>query len=81
MAFDDHVEIVVPAGPLTNKSAIMQAIQAIDPRGSTDLSAGCLRGNVRLHRGTRMTVDVDGRVLDRAKPFQSSSELGTTTIG
>ena len=44
VAFDNAVQIVVPAGPLTNKAAVKAAIAAIDAGGSTDLSAGYLRG-------------------------------------
>jgi Ca-activated chloride channel family protein len=44
VAFDDAVQIVVPAGPLTNKAAVKAAIAAIDAGGCTDLSAGYLRG-------------------------------------
>ncbi|SDT34543.1 Ca-activated chloride channel family protein [Friedmanniella luteola] len=44
VAFDDHVQVVVPAGPLVDKLAVRQAIAAIDDGGSTDLSAGYFRG-------------------------------------
>jgi len=44
VAFDNQVQIVVPAGPLTNKAAVKQAIAEVDAGGSTDLSAGYLRG-------------------------------------
>lgn len=44
VAFDDSVEVVVPAGPLTSKSAVKDVIAAIDDGGSTDLSSGYLRG-------------------------------------
>jgi Ca-activated chloride channel family protein len=44
VAFDDQVQIVVPAGPLTDKPAVKHAIAALQPGGSTDLSAGYFRG-------------------------------------
>jgi Ca-activated chloride channel family protein len=44
VTFDDRVEVVVPAGPLADKSAVKAAIAAVHDRGSTDLSAGYLRG-------------------------------------
>jgi Ca-activated chloride channel family protein len=44
VTFDDQVDIVVPAGPLTGKLAVKQAIGAMHARGSTDLSAGYFRG-------------------------------------
>ena len=44
VAFDDAVQIILPAGPLTDKAAVKAAIAAIDAGGCTDLSAGYLRG-------------------------------------
>ena len=44
VAFDDAVQVVVPAGPLTDKAAVKAAIGAVQAGGSTDLSAGYLRG-------------------------------------
>jgi Ca-activated chloride channel family protein len=44
VAFDDRVELTVPGGPLTDKAAVKRAIASVDSRGSTDLSAGYLRG-------------------------------------
>ncbi len=44
LAFDDSVQVVVPAGPLSHKAHVKHAIAAIDDGGSTDLSSGYLRG-------------------------------------
>ena len=44
VAFDDRVELTVPAGRLRDKAAAKRAIGALDARGQTDLSAGYLRG-------------------------------------
>jgi Ca-activated chloride channel family protein len=44
VAFDDRVELTVPAGPLRDKTAVKRAIADLHARGSTDLSAGYLRG-------------------------------------
>jgi Ca-activated chloride channel family protein len=44
VAFDDEVEVTVPAGPVTDKPAIHAAIDGLWARGSTNLSAGLLRG-------------------------------------
>ncbi|MFI7492695.1 VWA domain-containing protein [Micromonospora echinaurantiaca] len=44
VAFDDRVEVTVPAGPLTDKESVKRAIAQLSARGSTDLSAGYLRG-------------------------------------
>ena len=44
VAFDDAVQVVVPAGPLRDKPAVREAIAAVVPGGMTNLSAGYLRG-------------------------------------
>jgi Ca-activated chloride channel family protein len=44
VAFDNHVHVVVPAGPLADKPAVKQRIAAIHAGGSTDLSSGYVRG-------------------------------------
>jgi len=44
VAFDDQVEVVAAAGPLTDKAAIKRAIRDLHPRNNTDLSSGYLRG-------------------------------------
>lgn len=44
VSFSDSAQIEVPAGPLTRKPAAKQAINALRPFGSTDLSSGLLRG-------------------------------------
>src|SRR4051794_13308563 len=44
VAFDDEVQIVVPAGGLTDKHATRDAIVAVDSGGMTNLSGGLLRG-------------------------------------
>lgn len=44
VVFDDRVDVVVPAGPLTDKPAVKRRIATVDDRGSTDLSNGYLRG-------------------------------------
>ncbi len=44
VAFDDAVQVVLPAGPLAGKETARHAIAAIVPGGMTNLSAGLLRG-------------------------------------
>ncbi len=44
VAFDDEVEVVIPAGPVLDKAAARAAVLRIAPRGSTNLSSGLLRG-------------------------------------
>ncbi len=60
VAFDDTVDVVVPAGPLTDKAAVMAAIAGIQPGGSTNLSAGLLRG---LQEARRCAADQTPTVL------------------
>jgi Ca-activated chloride channel homolog len=51
VAFDHEVLVGVPAGPLTDKDAVKQAIWSLAPRGMTNLSAGYLRGIQEARRG------------------------------
>jgi Ca-activated chloride channel family protein len=44
VAFDDQVEVVLPAGPIEDRAAAKAAVRRIEPRGSTNLSSGLLRG-------------------------------------
>jgi len=65
VTFDDRVDIVVPAEPLTDKLAVKQAIGAVHARGSTDLSAGYFRGLQEARRaasdgGTTVLLISDG---------------------
>lgn len=60
VAFDDQVQVVVPAGPLSDKPAVKRAIAAIDAGGSTDLSSGYLRG---LQEGRRVAGPAGATLL------------------
>src|SRR3954452_16183828 len=51
VAFDHEVIVAVPAGPVSDKDAVKQAIWSLDPRGMTNLSAGYLRGIQEARRG------------------------------
>jgi Ca-activated chloride channel family protein len=59
VTFDDTAQLVVPAGPLTDKQAVLDRIGRIHAGGMTDLSAGYLRGLRELRnvlRGGDRTV-------------------------
>jgi Ca-activated chloride channel family protein len=65
VTFDDQVDVFVPAGPLTDKLAVKQAIGAVHARGATDLSAGYFRGLQEARRaasdgGTTVLLISDG---------------------
>lgn len=66
VAFDDSAQVVVPAGPLTDKDTVVAQIKGVRSGGSTDLSAGYLRGlrEVRrvARRGGTVLVVSDGHV-------------------
>jgi Ca-activated chloride channel family protein len=53
VAFDDEVEVVVPAGPLGDKDAAVAAIWEVEPGGMTNLSAGYLRGLQEARRAAQ----------------------------
>jgi Ca-activated chloride channel family protein len=44
VTFDDEVEVVVPAAPLSDKEAVRRVIAEVETGGSTNLSGGYLRG-------------------------------------
>jgi len=69
VAFDHEVELVVPAGPLTDKVAVRAAVSALYARGNTNLSAGYLRGLQEARRvaggaGATLLLVSDGHAND-----------------
>lgn len=50
VAFDDGAQVVVPAGPLTDREAVVDRVARIDAGGSTDLAGGYLRGLQEIRR-------------------------------
>lgn len=60
VAFDDEVRVVVPAGPVADKASVRGAIAAIPAGGTTNLSAGLLRG---LQEIRRVATDTGGTLL------------------
>jgi Ca-activated chloride channel homolog len=52
VAFDDRVELTVPARTLVDKHEVKRAIGAVAPRGGTDVYAGYLRGVQEARRVT-----------------------------
>jgi Ca-activated chloride channel family protein len=68
VTFDDSAQVVVPAGPLTDKESLIRLIEGVHTGGTTDLSAGYLRGLREIRRvavagtgGTALVVS-DGHV-------------------
>ncbi len=95
VAFDNQVQIVVPAGPLTNKAAVKQAIAEVDAGGSTDLSAGYLRGLQEARRvcgpaGATLLLVSDGHAnagvvdpvaLGKVAAEAHTHRITTSTVG
>lgn len=50
VTFDDSAQVVVPAGPLYDKDSVIDRIRAVHAGGTTDLSAGYLRGLREIRR-------------------------------
>jgi len=66
VTFDNAAQVVAPAGPLTDKDTVIRQIENVYPGGTTDLSAGYLRGLREIRRvatagGTALIVS-DGHV-------------------
>lgn len=60
VTFDQHPTVAVPAGALTDKTAVKRAIAQVHPGGSTDLSGGYLRG---LQEARRVGAGAGATVL------------------
>jgi Ca-activated chloride channel family protein len=78
VAFDNRVEIVVPAGPLTEKPRTKAAVAAIYEGGSTDLSAGYLRG---LQEARRVANASGGTVLIISDGHANAGVTDPATLG
>ncbi len=50
VVFDDAAQVVVPAGPLTDKAHVVQLLRQVQAGGMTDLGGGYLRGLQELRR-------------------------------
>ena len=50
VTFDNEIDVVVPAAPLTNKAEVKRRIAGVTPRGSTNLSGGLVRGLAEARR-------------------------------
>ena len=95
LAFDDDTQIVVPAGPLTSKTAVKHAIATVDAGGSTDLSSGYLRGLQEAQRvagptGATLLLVSDGHAnagitdpgqLGQVATRARSKNVTTSTLG
>lgn len=67
VTFDDSAQVVVPSGPLSDKARVIELIRSVVPGGTTDLSAGYLRGLREVRRaagptGGTVLVISDGHV-------------------
>ncbi|NRQ50416.1 vWA domain-containing protein [Aeromicrobium stalagmiti] len=65
VTFDNTVDVVVPAGPVTDRTRLKALVQSVRPGGSTDLAAGLVRGLKEAHRleatdGVRVLLVSDG---------------------
>lgn len=95
VTFDDTVEVVVPAGPLTDRAGVTRAIAAIPPGGMTDLGGGLLRGMQEARRvkgdaGATLVLLSDGQAnrgitahddLERVAAMGRAAGVTVSTIG
>lgn len=56
VVFDDTADVVVPAGPLTDKDDVLARIASVRAGGMTDLSAGYLRALREVKRAVAATA-------------------------
>jgi Ca-activated chloride channel family protein len=95
VVFDDKVDVPVPAGKLTDKTAVKRAIGGVQTRGSTDLSGGYLRGLQEARRvagpaGATVLIISDGHAnagvtdpeaLARVAAEANTHRVTTSTLG
>ena len=95
VAFDDQAQVVVPCAPVTDRVAVKRRIEAVAAGGSTDLSAGYLRGLQEVQQvpsagGAKLILLSDGRansgVTDGARLGAVAEQarrhgVTTTTLG
>lgn len=94
VTFDDVATVDVPAGPLTDKAAVLDAIRRVEPGGMTDLAAGYLRGLQEIRRvgggDARLVLVSDGHAnrgvtdhdaLGSVAAKASRDRVTTTTLG
>jgi Ca-activated chloride channel family protein len=95
VAFDDEVQVTLPAAPLGDKPAALAAIRALRPGGMTNLSGGFLRGlqearRAAAGRGATLLLLSDGHANvgilehDRLQVLAATGRhegITTSTIG
>jgi Ca-activated chloride channel homolog len=95
VTFDHEVQVVVPAGPLTDKAAAKHAVSRLQSGGMTDLSAGYVRGLQEARRvatpaGATVLIISDGHAnqgitdpptLAKVAADASARQVTTSTLG
>lgn len=86
VTFDDSAQVVVPAGPLTDKENVIRLIEGVYSGGSTDLSAGYLRGLREIRRvsskqGGSVLVISDGHVNAGIKDVDEFASVTAKAYG
>lgn len=95
VAFDDTVDVAVPAAPLSDKPAVRQRIAQIQPGGMTNLSSGYLRGIQEAQRaggddGATLLLLSDGHANEGVTGHDAlggiarkarENGVGTSTLG
>lgn len=95
VVFDDNAQVVVPAGPLTDKPRVLAQLVRVVSGGMTDLSGGYLRGLQELKRvaagagGTLLLISdghanrgiTDANQLEKIAFGVSAERIVTSTLG
>jgi len=94
--FDERVKVVIPPGPVNDRTHLCRRLDGIHPGGQTNLSGGWLRGAACVREKTspeyinRVLLLTDGQanhgIVDPAILVRYAAELteegiGTTTLG
>jgi Ca-activated chloride channel family protein len=78
VAFDDAVQVVLPAGRLSGKASARAAIEALEPGGLTNLSGGLLRG---LQEARRVAGKAGATLLLLSDGHANAGETDPARLG
>jgi Ca-activated chloride channel family protein len=86
VVFDNATQVVVPAGPLSDKPRVVGLLKQVEPGGMTDLSGGYLRGLQELKRvavgggGTLLLIS-DGHANQGVTDPSRLADIAASAVG
>jgi Ca-activated chloride channel family protein len=86
VAFDDEARVIVPCGPVADRDAVRALVRGVVPGGTTNLSAGLLRGLQEARRaagpaGATLLLVSDGHANAGVVDADALEHVATTAHG